>query len=113
MNNITLKDVFKYIEESDQENRQLIKRHIEFVELVIEPFTPEAPRFLPTQTSKISTLKVGDKVRLNNKANPKYIRGSTATIKKINHTRVVLDLDIPQGRFDKNINCPVSILDLI
>ena len=127
MNNITLKDVLKYIEESDEENRQLIKRHIEFLEPSYEPFTPEAPKFLPTQrsvrrglddvvpveTSKISTLKVGDKVRLNSKANPKYIRGSTATIKKINHTRVVLDLDIPQGRFDKNINCPVSILDLI
>ena len=113
MNNITLKEVLKYIEESDEENRQLIKRHIEFVELTIETFTPQAPKFLPTQTSKISTMKVGDKVRLNNNANPKYIRGSTATIKKINHTRVVLDLDIPQGRFDKNINCPVSILDLI
>ena len=57
MNNITLKDVLKYIEESDEENRQLIKRHIEFLEPSYEPFTPEAPKFLPTQTSKISTPK--------------------------------------------------------
>ena len=46
-------------------------------------------------------------------ANPKYLNGSTAIIKKINRTKVVIDLDTPQGRFSRNITTPLGMLEKI
>lgn len=61
---------------------------------------------------KIWEFQVGDKVRLVN-ANPKYLVGAEATVKKVNRTKIVIDLDVPQGRFSKNISTPLSMLKKI
>jgi hypothetical protein len=61
---------------------------------------------------KIWEFQVGDRVRLKN-ANPKYLNGQTATVKKINRTKVVIDLDNPSGRFYTNITTPLGMLEMV
>lgn len=61
---------------------------------------------------KIWEFQAGDKVRLVN-ANPKYLNGATATIRKVNRTKVVIDLDTPQGRFSRGITTPLSMLEKV
>ena len=61
---------------------------------------------------QIWEFQVGDKVKIIN-ANPKYLNGSTATIKKVNRTKVVIDLDTPAGRFSRNITTPLGMLEKI
>ena len=61
---------------------------------------------------KIWEFQTGDKVRLVN-ANPKYLNGATATIRKVNRTKVVIDLDTPQGRFSRGITTPLSMLEKV
>ena len=57
-------------------------------------------------------FQVGDRVRLVN-ANPKYLIGAMATVKKVNRTKIVIDLDSPQGRFSKNISTPLSMVEKV
>ena len=57
-------------------------------------------------------FQVGDRVRLVN-TNPKYLNGAMATVKKINRTKIVIDLDTPQGRFSRNINTPLSMVERV
>jgi len=66
------------------------------------------------QANKIYSFRKGDKVKFNSGVNPKYLVGTTAVITKVNVKRVVVDLELPVGRFvGKGINCPVSILDKV
>ena len=61
---------------------------------------------------QIWEFQVGDKVKIIN-ANPKYLNGSTAVIKKVNRTKVVIDLDTPNGKFSHNITTPLGMLEKI
>jgi transcription antitermination factor NusG len=61
---------------------------------------------------QIWEFQVGDKVKIIN-ANPKYLNGSTAVIKKVNRTKVVIDLDTPNGKFSSNITTPLGMLEKI
>jgi transglutaminase/protease-like cytokinesis protein 3 len=61
---------------------------------------------------KVWEFQVGDRVRMKN-ANPKYLNGAMATVKKINRTKVVIDLDTPAGRFSRNITTPLGMLEKI
>lgn len=61
---------------------------------------------------KAYDFKIGDRVRMNN-ANPKYLNGALATIKKINRTKVVIDLDERHGKFYTNITAPTTMLEKI
>jgi hypothetical protein len=61
---------------------------------------------------QIWEFQVGDKVKIIN-ANPKYLNGSTATITKVNRTKVVIDLDTPAGKFSRNITTPLGMLEKI
>lgn len=61
---------------------------------------------------QIWEFQVGDKVKMIN-ANPKYLNGSTAVIKRVNRTKVVIDLDTPTGRFSRNIATPLGMLERI
>ena len=61
---------------------------------------------------KIWEYQVGDRVRFVN-AHPKYLNGHTATVKKINRTKVVIDLDMPQGRFYTNITTPLTMIEKV
>jgi len=65
-------------------------------------------------TSKVTfeSLVVGDRVFISDTAKPTYLRGLAATVTKKNRTRVVIDLDVPAGRFHTNITAPPSLLDL-
>ena len=46
-------------------------------------------------------------------ANPTYLNGAMATVKKVNRTKVVIDLDTPTGRFSRNIATPLGMLEKI
>jgi hypothetical protein len=61
---------------------------------------------------KVWEFQVGDRVRMKN-TNPKYLNGAMATVKKINRTKIVIDLDSPQGRFSKNITTPLSMVERV
>lgn len=53
----------------------------------------------------------GQTVKVNNKANPHYMRGALAVVKKVNRTRLVIDLNEPRGRFHKNITIPLTLVE--
>ena len=67
-------------------------------------------RDLATRKLKF-TLTVGSKITINSTAKPRYLVGATGVIRKINQTKVVIDFDQPHGRFHKNVNCPVSLIE--
>lgn len=57
-------------------------------------------------------FQVGDRVKVVN-CNPKYINGSMATVRKINRSKIVIDLDEPNGRFHRNITTPLSMVEKV
>ena len=61
---------------------------------------------------KIYEFQVGDRVKMVN-TNPKYLNGAMATVKKINRTKIVIDLDEKQGRFYRNITTPLSMVEKV
>ena len=61
---------------------------------------------------KVWEFQVGDRVRMKN-CNPKYLNGAMATVKKINRTKIVIDLDEKQGRFFRNITTPLSMVEKV
>ena len=61
---------------------------------------------------KVWEFRVGDRVRMKN-TNPKYLNGAMATVKKINRTKVVIDLDNRCGRFYTNISTPLSMIEKV
>ena len=64
----------------------------------------------------IDEFKVGDHVRITGTARPAYLVGLTATVVKINKTRVKVEFHSGQnaGRFaGKVTNCPISILEIL
>jgi hypothetical protein len=61
---------------------------------------------------KIWEFQVGDRVSLIN-TSPKYLNGAKATIKKVNRTKVVIDLDNKAGRFHTNISTPLSMIEKV
>ena len=61
---------------------------------------------------KIYEFNVGDRVKMVN-TNPRYLNGATATVRKINRTKIVIDLDEKQGRFFRNITTPLSMVEKV
>lgn len=61
---------------------------------------------------KVWEFRVGDRVRMIN-TNPKYLNGAMATVRKINRTKIVIDLDEKQGRFFRNITTPISMVEKV
>jgi len=66
-----------------------------------------------SKSPKIWEFQVGDIVKFNDNTNPKYLRGHSATVKKINRTKIVVDLDCRQGRFFKNITVPLALVEKV
>lgn len=60
-------------------------------------------------------FKSGDRVVFNDRINPRYLLGVTATIKRPKNTRVVINLDRDAGRFRAgvDITCYPNTLDKI
>jgi len=61
---------------------------------------------------KVWEFRVGDRVRMVN-TNPKYLNGAMATVKKINRTKIVIDLDEQHGRFYRNITTPLTMVEKV
>lgn len=55
----------------------------------------------------------GDRVRVRGNVRPKYLQGATATVTRVNRSRVVIDFDTPQGRFHRNVTCPPAMLQVL
>lgn len=58
-------------------------------------------------------IEIGETVRITKSAKPKYLAGVEATVRKVNRTRIVIDLNEPRGRFHKNIAAPLSLVERI
>jgi len=67
------------------------------------------------ERKSIYDFKVGDRVRFNQRANPKYLIGTEATVTGRKRTKVTIKLDAAAGRFggESNITCPTSIIDKV
>jgi hypothetical protein len=78
------------------------------------------------QTAKRTTrtksdFSLGQKIRFNSLCGTKYLVGSTATVVGMRRTKIVVKLDVPQGRFARfgadgtvtssEIIVPTSIVD--
>lgn len=61
---------------------------------------------------KVWEFQVGDRIKMVN-TNPKYLNGAMGTVKKINRTKIVIDLDNQTGRFFRNITTPLSMIERI
>ena len=70
-------------------------------------------RYKREKAPKIWEFKVGEAIKFNMATNPKYLRGAQGTIRKINRTKVVIDLDHPHGRFHKNISTPLTMIEKV
>lgn len=78
-----------------------------------------------TQVRKERSSKdylIGDKVVFNNYCGTKYLWGMSATVVGKKTTKVVVQLDVPVGRFSRyidgknvssNVTVPVSIIDKV
>ena len=64
------------------------------------------------QGPKIWEFQVGDAIRMVN-TNPKYLNGATGTVRKVNRTKVVIDLDEQHGRFFRNISTPLTMIEKV
>jgi hypothetical protein len=63
-------------------------------------------------TPKIWEYQIGDRIKMVN-TNPKYLNGAHGTVKKINRTKIVIDLDNRYERFHKNIIVPLSMVEKV
>lgn len=61
---------------------------------------------------KIWEFQVGERVKFVN-VRPKYLNGAVGTIKKINRTKVVVDLDERRDRFFHNITTPLTMIEKV
>jgi len=60
---------------------------------------------------KIWEFQVGDRIKMVNTT--KYLNGAEGTVKKINRTKIVVDLDNRHGRFYTNITTPLSMVEKV
>jgi hypothetical protein len=61
----------------------------------------------------ISEFEVGQPIRLSSMTRPKYLAGAQGIVKKVNRTKVVIDLDKPHGKFYTNISTPLSMIEKV
>lgn len=68
-------------------------------------------------TNRLWDFKIGDKVRFNERANPKYLIGQIATVTGIKQKKIAVSIDDKEaaGRFgaSTNIGCPLSIVEKV
>lgn len=79
------------------------------ISIVRLPHVPQAPK-----TTNISDFSVGQTVWFNKKVAPRYLIGVEALVVKVNRERVKVRIKNPSdaGRFEGDVNCPISILSL-
>lgn len=60
----------------------------------------------------LAMLEVGDRVRVNQHARPRYLHGIQGTVVELDERTATVDLDRPVGRFASGeIRCPPLALD--
>lgn len=60
----------------------------------------------------LAMLEIGDRVRLNQHARPRYLHGIQGTVVDLDDRTATVDLDRPVGRFvSGEIRCPPLALD--
>ena len=84
-----------------------LDEHLKEIQNVVEA------RLRNIQEQTFQSLSVGDRIRVNNSARPKYLQGATGVIVSINRTKVTINLDSPAGRFYRGVVTPVSLLEVI
>jgi hypothetical protein len=62
---------------------------------------------------QIWEFEVGQPIRLSSTTRPKYLAGAQGIVKKVNRTKVVIDLDKPHGKFYTNISTPLSMIEKV
>lgn len=64
---------------------------------------------------KLNQFQIGDVVKFNMLAKPKYLKGERATITGFANKRVWIKLEKPAGRFfsGRAISCPTGIIDKV
>jgi hypothetical protein len=71
----------------------------------------ERVRLLATARS-MTTLRVGDRVRINHNAKPNYLHGRAGTVTGWAGKNVIVQLDQPVGRFvTGELRCPPLVLE--
>ena len=70
-------------------------------------------KYLETVTHR--TIQIGDTVRFNDQASPKYMVGLRATVVGKSRTKVDVELHETVGRFDSGvpINTPMAIIEIV
>jgi hypothetical protein len=81
----------------------------EFLDEMIKTIKLRKDALIP----QIWEFRPGQPVRLSNNVRPKYLAGAQAVIKKVNRTKVVIDLDKPHGKFYTNISTPLSMIEKV
>jgi hypothetical protein len=101
---VVLAIVFKQLSDDDL---TIIEDAIRGRRGVVAPVQAKAP--------SIYTFSVGDRVRFNQRANPKYLIGTEATVTGHKRTKITIKLDAAAGRFGGhgNITCPLSIIEKV
>ena len=66
-----------------------------------------------SKAPKIWEFQIGERVRFNDGTRPKYLQGVEGTVKKINRTKIVVDLDERKERFFKNITVPLTLVEKV
>lgn len=65
-------------------------------------------------STKLRSLRAGDRVRFNSGARPQYLIGLEAVVTKVNQTRVKVRIEGDAGRFAGTTpSCPLSIIDKV
>lgn len=63
---------------------------------------------------KALAFQVGDTVRFNATARPRYLVGVTGTVTKVNASSVVVAIGPDGGRFaNSSPRCPIGLVDLV
>ena len=62
---------------------------------------------------KMFSFKEGDKVKFNSLTKPKYLAGAVGTVKKVNRSKIVVDLDAPAGKYYRNISTPPTLVEKV
>ena len=74
---------------------------------LIRNATVERPK---ARAPKAYEFRPGQRVFFNNNTRPHYLRGAEAVVVKVNQVKIVVDLVVPMGKFNKNVTVPTSLI---
>lgn len=63
------------------------------------------------QQRQLTLLKPGDSVRFTPDVRPKYLGGRIGTVQSKRGTKLVVDLEVPAGRYSTGVVVPADLLE--